>query len=107
MFGLLTKSKRPSETAHLNTVQPLSSKPPTDWYEVALCVRDDDTGELVIKKIRSALEPEITFTEDDGVEPAQEYTAIYRRVRFDEEEGIFFGAWSDTTGWQKPTVHSK
>lgn len=107
MFGSLTKDAKRSETAHLNGFQPVDFEPPTEWYEVALCERDEDTGELAIKKIRRALEPEATFTQDDGIELSIEYTSIYRKVKIDEEEGIMYGAWSDPTGWHKPYKRPK
>ena len=107
MFGSLTNREKRSETAHLNGFQPVATEPPTEWFEVALCERDEETGELAIKKIRRVLEPEATFTEDDGIELSNEYTAIYRKVKIDEEEGLLYGAWSDTTRWEKPYTRTK
>ena len=102
MFGLLNRGAKRSETAHLNGFQPVDLEQPTEWYEVALCDREEDTGKLRIVKIRRAIEPEATFTEDDGIDPSTEYTAIYRKIKIDEEEGLLYGDWSDTTGWEKP-----
>ena len=107
MFGLLNRGAKRSETAHLNAVRPVSTDPITEWYEVALCERDEETGEPAIKKIRRVLELEATFAEDDGVELSTEYTAIYRKVKIDEEEGLLYGAWSDTTGWKKTYTRLK
>lgn len=109
MFGLLTnkrKSDKGSETAHLNGIPPVSVERPSEWYEVALCQRDEDTGKLMVKKVRQALEPDITFSEDDGLDPMTVYTAIYRKVKFDQQDGILFGAWSDPTRWGKPHKRS-
>ena len=102
MFGLLTRGAKRSETAHLNILEPEIKGPITEWYEAALCDREEDTGKLRIVKIRRAIEPEVTFTEDDGIDPSTEYTAIYRKVRIDQHGGLLYGDWSDTTGWDKP-----
>lgn len=110
MFGLLTNKRKHetrSETAHLNGIPPLSVEPPSEWYEVALCERDDETGELMVKKVRQTLEPDITFTEDDGLDPRIVYTAIYRKIKFDQRDGILFGTWSGPTRWGKPHKRSE
>ena len=107
MFGSLTKDAKRSETAHLNGFQPVDLEPPTEWYEVALCERDEETGELVITKVKRSLEPEMTFTPDDGLVPSREYTAIYRKVKFDPKDGTLFGAWTDPIRWGKPYLGPK
>lgn len=107
MFSFLTnkrKRDRLSTTAHLNLLQSNANGPVTEWYEAALCERDEETGKLAIVKIRRALEPEITFTEDDGIVPGNLYTTIFRKFEIDEEHGVRWGVWSEPTGWRKPHI---
>ena len=110
MFSFLTnwrRRERRSQSAHLNLLQPDAIGPATEWYEAALCELDEETGKLAIVKIRRALEPEITFSEDDGIVPGNVYTTIFRKFEIDEEHGILWGEWSEPTGWRKPHIRSE
>ena len=91
------KNRKPSSN-DLLPKEPVVTGPVNEWFEVALCERGD-AGQVIIKDVKRAFEPEWTFTE--GLHPDRYYAQAARRVEI-QKDAIITGSWSDLSEWRKP-----